>query len=128
MQDLTAKEADIKTGSSKLDDEIQSWLAIDRNESTCAQLLSMVKERQYTQLEAMLTNRMAFGTAGLRARMGPGYACMNDVTVIQTSQGFGKYLLEVQESLAKENGVAIGFDARHNSARSVIYIKATRKY
>ena len=117
MQDLSAKEADIKTGSNKLDEEIQSWLSIDRNENTCAEILKMVNERKYSELEAMLTNRMAFGTAGLRARMGPGYTCMNDVTVIQTSQGFGKYLLEAQESLAKENGIAIGFDARHNSAR-----------
>ena len=117
MQDLIVKDNDIKTGSNKLDEEIQSWLNIDKNESTCTALLGMVKERKHTELEALLTKRMAFGTAGLRARMGPGYSCMNDVTVIQTSQGFGRYLLEVQESLVRENGVAIGFDARHNSSR-----------
>ena len=117
MRDITVKEVNVRTGSSKLDEEIQSWLNIDKNEGTCAKLLGMVKEQKYAEIELLLVNRMAFGTAGLRARMGPGYACMNDVTVIQTSQGFGKYLLAVQESLARENGVAIGFDARHNSAR-----------
>lgn len=110
-------KTEINTGSLKLDEAVHNWLNIDQNASTCSQLLDMVKDGQYEELEALLTKRMAFGTAGLRARMGPGYACMNDVTVIQTSQGFGKYLLEVQEAAAKENGVAIGFDARHNSAR-----------
>lgn len=29
---------------------------------------------------------MTFGTAGLRAEMGAGFACINDLTVIQSTQ------------------------------------------
>ena len=111
----------LKTGSAELDDKVQEWLNVDRNEGTCSDLIKMVKQQEYDEIESILSSRMAFGTAGLRAKMGPGYACMNDVTIIQTSQGFGKYLLEEQESLAKKNGVVIGFDARHNSSRFAIH-------
>ena len=105
------------TGSSELDEKVQEWLQIDKNNKTCSDLIGMVNEKKYDEIEGILASRMQFGTAGLRARMGPGYACMNDVTIIQTSQGFGKYLLEAQESVVREKGVVIGFDARHNSAR-----------
>ena len=105
------------TGSPELDTAVQDWLHIDKNESTKSELLELVKTSGVEELEKMLTIRMAFGTAGLRARMGPGYSCMNDVTVIQTSQGFARYLLEHDESSTRKNGVIIGFDARHNSDR-----------
>ena len=36
----------------------------------------------------LLSKRMEFGTTGLRAAMGAGYCKMNDLTVIQASQGF----------------------------------------
>lgn len=38
------------------------------------------------QLEERLLQRMEFGTAGLRSRMGAGYSMMNDLTIIQTAQ------------------------------------------
>jgi phosphoglucomutase/phosphopentomutase len=59
---------------------------------------------------------MKFGTAGLRSEMGAGFSRMNDLTVIQTSQGLCSYLME-QFPEAKARGVIIGFDARHNSSR-----------
>lgn len=33
-----------------------------------------------------LLKRLSFGTAGLRAEMGPGYSKMNHLVVIQTTQ------------------------------------------
>lgn len=109
----------LSTGRPDLDEKIQEWLLIDKNTATCSELTTLVQNQEVDELEDILTKRMAFGTAGLRARMGPGYAQMNDVTIIQTSQGFGKYLLQSNEGLAKEKGVVVGFDARHNSSRFV---------
>ncbi|MCL4141056.1 UNVERIFIED_CONTAM: hypothetical protein GTU68_016705 [Idotea baltica] len=63
-----------------------------------------------------MLSRLLFGTAGLRGRMGAGYACMNDLVIIQTSQGLGKYLVSVCPE-AKTNGIVIGYDSRHNSHR-----------
>ncbi len=41
-------------------------------------------------LAAAFGSRLEFGTAGLRAPMGPGYARMNDLTVLQTAQVGGR--------------------------------------
>ena len=48
--------------------------------------------------------------------MGPGFAHMNDLVIIQTSQGLAKYLLKTIPAV-KDRGIVIGFDNRHNSAR-----------
>jgi len=61
--------------------------------------------------------RMEFGTAGLRARMGAGYSMMNDLTIIQSTQGFMQYLKTFFGEKLTQQGVIIGFDARHNSRR-----------
>lgn len=52
--------------------------------------------------------------------MAAGPSRMNDLTVIQASQGMAKYLLECFED-AKSQGVIIGYDGRHNSSRQVIF-------
>lgn len=46
----------------------------------------MVKEGAVEALKKCFSSRMEFGTAGLRAAMGPGISCMNDLTIIQTTQ------------------------------------------
>lgn len=61
-------------------------------------------------------NRMEFGTAGLRAKMGPGNSQMNDLTIIQTAQGLLKYLNENHGQL-KPKGIIVGYDGRHNSKK-----------
>ena len=59
---------------------------------------------------------LTFGTAGLRAQMGAGFSRLNSLTVIQTSQGLAKYLLE-NEPEAATAGIVIGHDARRNSTK-----------
>lgn len=53
--------------------------------------------------------------SGLRAAMKAGYACMNDLTVIQASQGLCVHLTEVCKG--NNFSVVVGYDARHNSRR-----------
>ena len=48
--------------------------------------------------------------------MGPGYSQMNDLVVIQASQGLCKYM-ETQIATCKKTGIVVGFDGRHNSQR-----------
>ena len=57
---------------------------------------------------------ISFGTAGLRARMEAGFSRMNCLTVIQTSQGLARYMLESNDN-ARSMGVVIGYDERHRS-------------
>ena len=73
-------------------------------------------------LQSMFTKRISFGTAGLRSKMYGGYAYMNDLVIIQTCQGLTKYIESQHQDKekyqeAKNQGVIIGYDARHNSDR-----------
>lgn len=79
-------------------------------------MLALVRGGSVAELGAVLMQRMEFGTAGLRARMGPGFARMNDLTIVQTSQGLCAYVLDSVPD-ARERGIVVGYDARHNSAR-----------
>jgi phosphoglucomutase/phosphopentomutase len=101
---------------SELEKKIQEWRRLDKWETTRTELESLVNIGDINELRRRLLSRMKFGTAGLRSEMGAGFSRMNDLTVIQTSQGLCSYLME-QFPEAKARGVIIGFDARHNSSR-----------
>jgi hypothetical protein len=60
--------------------------------------------------------RIAFGTAGLRGPMQAGPSAMNDLVILQASQGLAKYAEQSIES-AKGKGIVVGHDHRHNSAQ-----------
>lgn len=49
--------------------------------------------------------------------MAAGYGCMNDLVIIQTAQGFLRYLEQNRTALLKAEGVVVGYDGRHNSKR-----------
>ncbi|KTF93130.1 hypothetical protein cypCar_00033049 [Cyprinus carpio] len=99
------------TGDSRLDQAVTQWLQYDKNPKTAAAVRTMVKDRAMSELQKCFGACMEFGTAGLRAAMGPGVSCMNDLTIIQTTQGFCVYLEQCFTDL-KQRGVVIGFDAR----------------
>ncbi|XP_054460372.1 phosphoglucomutase-2 [Anoplopoma fimbria] len=99
------------TGDTKLDEAVRQWLQYDKNPKTVSMVQDLLRDRAVEALKKCFTSRMEFGTAGLRAAMGPGTSCMNDLTIIQTTQGFCRYLEENVDNL-KERGVVIGYDAR----------------
>jgi phosphomannomutase len=61
-----------------------------------------------------MTQRLAFGTAGIRGPMVAGNSGMNQLVVLQTTQGVCRYLLESVPD-ARTRGVVVGYDGRHNS-------------
>lgn len=92
------------------------WLRVDKDPETRDQIYKLLADNDEAELENRLRHRIAFGTAGLRAKMEAGFSRMNAVTVIQTSQGLAAYVLaNVPE--AKRRGVVIGRDARNNSRK-----------
>ena len=95
----------------------REWLRLDKDEATRTEILELVKQDNVKELKIRLGSRLAFGTAGLRARMGAGFSRLNSLTIIQTSQGLAQYLLEEEKALAATAGVVIGYDARHNSKK-----------
>ncbi|KAG5899899.1 hypothetical protein JTB14_002451 [Gonioctena quinquepunctata] len=102
---------------SSLDAKIAEWLKWDRNEENLIALKDLVSENRRDELSRILLKRISFGTAGLRGKMSVGYACMNDLVIIQTGQGFLKYLEEFHKDLLQKTGIVIGYDGRHNSKR-----------
>ncbi len=88
--------------------QVDAWLAIDPDPATRAEL-EKLSATDPDRVAALFGERVAFGTAGLRAAMGPGPARMNRVVVAQTTAG-------VMRWLPAGARVVIGFDARHNSA------------
>ncbi|ORX85444.1 hypothetical protein K493DRAFT_319967 [Basidiobolus meristosporus CBS 931.73] len=92
----------------------QEWIRLDRNPKTRAEIENLVNENNFDELEKRLRNRIAFGTAGLRSSMQAGFAHMNDLTVVQATQGLCKYVLKTVPNAA-ERGVVIGHDHRYNS-------------
>ncbi|XP_041850855.1 glucose 1,6-bisphosphate synthase isoform X2 [Melanotaenia boesemani] len=54
---------------------------------------------------------MSFGTAGLRAPMGAGFSRINDLTIIQSTQGLYSYLCRYFADFSSR-GVVVGFDTR----------------
>jgi phosphomannomutase len=83
------------------------------------EIQSLVDSGDEAGLKTRLGGRLAFGTAGLRGPMRAGYNGMNDLVMIQTTQGLASYLVEqFGEQEVKERGVIIGFDHRKKDSLS----------
>jgi phosphomannomutase len=62
------------------------------------------------------TTGLHFGTAGLRAPMGPGPDQMNRETVRRVSAGLARYVAD-RATGERSPSIVVGFDARHHSAQ-----------
>ena len=107
---------------------VEAWVAQDPDPQTRAETERLLAAadgsdpEEAAAAQAELTDafsgRLAFGTAGLRGRLGPGPNRMNRVVVTQAAAGLAAYLRD-QVELRQEYGatVLVGHDARHGSAR-----------
>ncbi|KAG1819614.1 uncharacterized protein BJ212DRAFT_1341994 [Suillus subaureus] len=102
--------------SAPLEDLVKEWLRLDPNESTRKDVEHLWNDNAVDELERRMRTRIEFGTAGLRGKMEAGWSRMNDLIVIQASQGLCAYVLEHVENAATR-GVVVGHDHRHNSER-----------
>ncbi|MGI3783044.1 MAG: phospho-sugar mutase [Janthinobacterium lividum] len=101
---------------------VEAWSAQDPDPQTQAEterLLEAAGNGDATALADLtdaFTGRLAFGTAGLRGRLGPGPNRMNRVVVTQAAAGLAAYLRD-QVALRDTYGttVLVGYDARHGS-------------
>ena len=85
-----------------------------QNLTTRAEINRLVDADNERELSARLKSRLEFGTAGLRAEMAAGYSRMNNLTVIQASQGLAACMLESTKGACQQSGVVIGHDHRKN--------------
>lgn len=89
------------------------WLAAEPDEDIRIELQQLM-DGDLDELAVRFTGRLQFGTAGLRAAVGPGPQRMNRLVVQQAAAGLAQYLLETDPT-ATERGVVVGFDARRKS-------------
>lgn len=112
---------------------VRRWIEQDPDPRTRSALQELVQRAESsdtaatTELERLFAGRLAFGTAGLRAELGPGPLRMNRLVVRQTAAGMLSYAEEqLTEARTKADNpqdllsrgarkIVIGFDARHQS-------------
>ena len=64
---------EISSGNPILDENVENWLKWNIQDSKSYQdITQMVDAKRWKELEKIMVNRLAFGTAGLRGKMGPG--------------------------------------------------------
>ena len=98
----------------------RAWLAQDPDPVTRAELEQLLTAADAgdasasAELADRFTTRLAFGTAGLRGRLGAGSNRMNRVLVMQAAAGLASYLLATPGPDGPPT-VVIGYDGRRNS-------------
>jgi phosphomannomutase len=92
----------------------QAWVDTDPDPITQAAGQALIDAGDTEVLADHFGSRLAFGTAGLRGKLGPGPNRMNRALVRRVAAGLGTYLLAVDPQAAHD-GVVIGFDGRHGS-------------
>ena len=90
-----------------------AWLASPAvDEATKAELKALADNTD--EIAFRFSSYMEFGTGGLRSRMGAGTGMMNNYTVAQATEGLARMIDSLGDE-AKNRGVVIGYDSRHNS-------------
>ena len=87
------------------------WLAADPDPETGAELRALLAGDP-VDLERRFEGRLAFGTAGMRGRMGAGPLRMNRVLVRMVAAALAERVLQERE---ERPHVMVGYDARHKS-------------
>ncbi|MDK6804935.1 phospho-sugar mutase [Aerococcus sp. UMB7834] len=96
-------------------ENFKHWDDFEDLDPTLREELDTLKEDPEA-LEDAFYQRIAFGTAGMRGLMGPGINRLNIYTVRLSTEGLAR-LMEDYGAEAKEAGVAIAYDGRHDSQR-----------
>lgn len=94
-------------------EDAQRWAIYDPDPVTRGGIDSLVDAGD-PALIRMFAGRIGFGTAGLRAQVGPGPNHMNALVVRQTTAGVVSWL---QAEGIDAPRIVVGFDARHDSQR-----------
>lgn len=95
-------------------EKVTHWLEKDPDPHTREELQHLIDKKAFSELEDRFSQRLEFGTAGLRGKVGCGPNRMNRLVIQETATGLGHYLIE-QVSNAKSRGVVIGYDGRTDS-------------
>ncbi|KSU75064.1 phosphomannomutase [Pseudarthrobacter enclensis] len=115
---MTSSDADLR-----LFNDARAWAAQDPDPATAAVLLELVAAAEKGdaaaghELQDSFRGTLQFGTAGLRAALGPGPNRMNRVVVRRAAGGLADFLTDTVGRAAPGTRprAVVGYDARHNS-------------
>ncbi|MCC4815783.1 phosphoglucomutase [Vibrio lentus] len=99
--------------------DAMNWLARDPDPRTREELQHLIDKKVHAELEDRFTQRLEFGTAGLRGKVGCGPNRMNRLVIQETATGLGHYLIE-HVANAAIRGVVVGYDGRLDSKQFAI--------
>ena len=99
--------------------DAMNWLARDPDPRTREELQHLIDEGMHDELEDRFTQRLEFGTAGLRGKVGCGPNRMNRLVIQETATGLGHYVIE-HVANATMRGVVVGYDGRLDSKQFAI--------
>lgn len=115
-------------------DKAKAFLAQDPDVQQKAELQVIITRAEKGERDAIdLLNecfgqRLEFGTAGLRGQVGFGTNRMNRLMTIETTWGFGRYLLEETANTSqdvRQKGVVMAFDGRLHSRQFALDASST---
>ena len=102
----------------ELRQRLRDWQTADPDQATITALDHLIERSEGGDADAVaeivdaFSGRLAFGTAGLRAALGPGPNRMNRVVVSQAAAGLARWLVDNGHA---GRTVLVGYDARYNS-------------
>jgi phosphomannomutase len=119
MTDAPADAARTPVPDADLVARATAWAEQDPDPDTRAELTDLIERsagdaEAAADLASRFSGPLQFGTAGLRGEIGAGESRMNRVTVLRATAGL---VAALRADVATDPVVAIGYDARHGSAR-----------
>src|SRR5688572_33117897 len=89
----------------------RAWASADPDPATADELTRLVNEGAVDALKEHMAPPLAFGTAGLRAKVGAGPARMNRAVVRRTTRGLADFLAS-RGGGVRNLPVVVVYDAR----------------
>lgn len=94
--------------------QAEQWLAEDPDPETRAELAGLIERSDDAGIADRFSERLEFGTAGIRGPLGAGPNRMNRAVVRRVTAGLAARLRQVDPDAAAR-GIVVGRDARHRS-------------
>ncbi|MEJ5913425.1 phospho-sugar mutase [Pseudokineococcus sp. 1T1Z-3] len=120
---MTTREEALAAERTARRERAVAWAEADPDPATSEQLRDLLRRSDggdteaTAELDDAFAGPLAFGTAGLRGRLGPGPNRMNQVVVRRAAAGLARYLREREGGPESPPAVVVGYDARHGSHR-----------
>ena len=96
--------------------EAERWKRGDPDEASATAMGELIAKGDEAALRACFEPPLEFGTAGLRATVGPGPARMNEAVVRRVTLALAEVVAEQPEGLT-QTPIVVGFDGRLDSRR-----------